>query len=192
MKIPGAIILLTLLFSCDNGEKNWQSLNTKRPSEATAAISVEPLDAHGKPPYTIETGNTTPEELIGFAQTLKGTPYKYGSTDPAQGFDCSGFVTYVFNHFKISVPRSSVDFSYAKRDIDSADARPGDLILFTGTDSTVRTVGHMGIIVSHTNKRLAFIHATSGKTYGVTETPLNIDYQRRYMKTIRVFPQNDR
>src|ERR1700712_1582669 len=59
----------------------------------------------------IETGNTTPAELVNYACSLAGTPYKYASTDPRQGFDCSGFVTYVFNHFHIMVPRTSVDFT---------------------------------------------------------------------------------
>jgi cell wall-associated NlpC family hydrolase len=59
----------------------------------------------------IETGKTTPDELVNFACSLAGKPYKYSSTDPKQGFDCSGFVTYVFNHFNILVPRTSIDFT---------------------------------------------------------------------------------
>ena len=136
----------------------------------------------------IETGKTTPAQLISFARSLTGTPYKYGSTDPRQGFDCSGFVTYVFNNFQIAVPRTSVDFTHVNHEINLKDAKPGDLILFTGTDSTTKTVGHMGILVTDATQGHTFIHATSGKAYGVTETPLNAYYQGRYMKTIRVFP----
>ena len=44
----------------------------------------------------INTANTQPSELIAFAKTLIGIPYLYGSTDPAKGFDCSGFITHVF------------------------------------------------------------------------------------------------
>ncbi|MDO8993154.1 MAG: NlpC/P60 family protein, partial [Daejeonella sp.] len=55
----------------------------------------------------IHTKRTRADELVGFAETLQGIPYKYGSTDPRIGFDCSGFISYVFNHFGISVPRSS-------------------------------------------------------------------------------------
>src|SRR4051812_21526607 len=57
----------------------------------------------------IDTKNIHPEEVIDFAKSLIGIPYKYGSTDPKAGFDCSGFFTYVFTHFKIVVPRSSID-----------------------------------------------------------------------------------
>jgi lipoprotein Spr len=139
----------------------------------------------------INTGLTTPAELVSYAQTLTGTPYKYGSINPKEGFDCSGFITYVFNHFNIAVPRSSGDFTNVKRSITLKEAKTGDLILFTGTDSTRKTVGHMGIIIAHNGGSLSFVHSTSGKAYGVTETPLNAYYQGRYMKTIRIFPQND-
>jgi cell wall-associated NlpC family hydrolase len=140
----------------------------------------------------INTDGVSPNELISFARTLEGIPYLYGSTDPSEGFDCSGFVTYVFNHFGIAVPRQSVSFTDVPRSIDLKDARPGDLILFTGTDSTIRVVGHMGIILSHPGEPITFIHSTSGKNLGVTETPFNSYYQGRYVKTIRIFPQNDR
>jgi cell wall-associated NlpC family hydrolase len=140
----------------------------------------------------INTGKTTPSELITFACSLEGTPYKYGSIDPKQGFDCSGFITYVFNHFGVLVPRMSVDFTNVHHRVGVKDARPGDLILFTGTDSTNRVVGHMGIVIANSGEALVFLHSTSGKAYSVTETPLNKYYRGRYMKTIRIFPQNDK
>ncbi|MGY4539546.1 cell wall-associated NlpC family hydrolase [Mucilaginibacter sp. UYNi724] len=140
----------------------------------------------------INTGNTTPEQVLAFANTLRGIPYKYASIDPAVGFDCSGFITFVFNHFKIAVPRRSVDFTYMDKPVNLRDAKTGDLILFTGTDSTIRVVGHMGIIIRSPGRELTFIHSTSGKANGVTETPFNSYYQGRYVKTVRIFPQNGR
>lgn len=139
----------------------------------------------------INTGTTTPGELLGFAKTLIGTPYKYGSVDPAVGFDCSGFLTYTFNHFHIAVPRSSIDFTNIKRTIDLATAKPGDLLLFTGTDSTNLAVGHIGIITSSENGVYYFIHSTSGKAKGVTISALSKYYAVRFVKAIRIFPQNE-
>src|SRR5687768_13606220 len=72
--------------------------------------------------------------LINFAQSLKGTPYRYGCSDPKKGFDCSGFVMYVFKHFQMTVPRSSIDFTKVGKEVELKEALPGDLILFTGTD----------------------------------------------------------
>jgi cell wall-associated NlpC family hydrolase len=127
-----------------------------------------------------------PDSLIAFARTLIGVPYLYACTDPQKGFDCSGFVTYVFNHFNIAIPRSSVDFTNYGREIDLENARPGDLILFTGTDSSDLIVGHMGIVES-TKDTLRFIHSTSGKAKGVVISPLGEHYKRRFVKVIRVF-----
>jgi len=139
------------------------------------------------PAGSIDTRNATPQKVVDLAKTLIGVPYLYGSIDPAKGFDCSGFITYVFNQFNVLVPRSSIDFTNIGQEISAAEAKGGDLILFTGTDSAEKFVGHMGIVVSNTDT-LRFIHSTSGKKYGVTITPLNTFYQKRYVKTVRIFP----
>ncbi len=137
----------------------------------------------------INTGFILPDSIVEFGKSLIGTPYLYGSSDPSKGFDCSGFITYVFNHFNIAVPRSSVDFTNVGEEIPVQVARPGDLILFTGTDSTLRVVGHMGIVESNNADSLFFLHSTSGKAYGVTVSPLKGYYKSRFVKVIRVFPQ---
>jgi len=62
---------------------------------------------------------------VGFAETLQGIPYKYGSTDPRIGFDCSGFISYVFNHFGISVPRSSREFTHIVKRNKSKGGKAG-------------------------------------------------------------------
>jgi cell wall-associated NlpC family hydrolase len=72
------------------------------------------------------------------------------------------------------------------------DARRGDIILFTGTDSTEKFVGHMGLVTEKTTPELQFIHSSSGKAMGVTVTPLNEYYKKRFVRISRIFPQNDR
>ena len=126
---------------------------------------------------------------VAYAESLFGTPYRYASTDPKVGFDCSGFITYVFNHFGIKVPRSSIDFTNVGKEVAVPEAKRGDIILFTGTDSTERYVGHMGIIVSNEMGDLKFIHSSSGKAYGVTVSPLKGYYSGRFVKVIRIFKQ---
>lgn len=164
------LMLNTLLLSC------VLSCNpTPFPEERgiDSTFTVAPVDT-----------STLTDRMLRFAKTLKGTPYKYGSTNPQVGFDCSGFITYVFNHFKIDVPRSSVGFTNEGIPVPLAEAQPGDLILFTGTDSTIRTVGHMGII-TQVGDSVVFIHSTSGKAFGVTETTLDNYYMGRFVKVIR-------
>jgi cell wall-associated NlpC family hydrolase len=157
--------------------------------ETPVADSSERIGQKSGGTVAINTGKITPSELIAFAQTQVGIPYKYASIDPKLGFDCSGFVTYVFNHFNIAVPRSSVDFTHRGNEIGRAAARPGDLILFTGTDSTIRVVGHMGIVLSNKDGELLFIHSSSGKANGVVITPLESYYLSRFVKVIRIFPE---
>ena len=156
------------------------SFTSTPPPQATPPLQSTPGEK-------INTGNVMPEALIAFAETLINTPYLYGSTDPAAGFDCSGFITHVFNHFDIKVPRSSRDFEFAGTDVSLGESKPGDLILFTGTDSTIRTIGHMGIIIKADGDAIDFIHSSSGKANGVVVTPLSVYYRGRFMKVVRVF-----
>ena len=157
--------------------------------DSSITIVVLPDSSTYKEEQEIKTGSAIPDSLVAFGKSLVGTPYLYASSDPANGFDCSGFITYVFNHFGIAVPRSSVHFTDMGIEIPTDFASPGDLILFTGTDSTIRIVGHMGIVESNERGNLLFLHSTSGKAYGVVISPLKGYYEARFVKVIRVFPQ---
>ena len=133
-----------------------------------------------------EINSITPQELVAYAKTLVGVPYLYASADPALGFDCSGFITYVFNHFQIAVPRSSVDFTHVGKPVDIQAAKEGDLILFTGTVDSIRIVGHMGIVTENIDT-LKFVHSTSGKANAVTISSFSEHYKKRFVKVVRVF-----
>ena len=187
--IPLFIFVFT---SCDQPveQEVIQATDSTITNDTSIIVATEPEQPQ-QVNYTtssvINTGTTLPPDLVNFAKTLIGVPYLYGSTNPQNGFDCSGFITYVFNHFNIAVPRSSVDFTNVQHEVPIEQAAPGDLILFTGTDSMVRVVGHMGIVTENNMGNLQFIHSTSGKQYGVTITPLEKYYMGRFVKVIRVF-----
>jgi cell wall-associated NlpC family hydrolase len=165
------------------------NIDSSKIIDSGVTIVALPDPAIYKEGEEIKTGLIVPDSLIAFGKSLVGTPYLYASSDPEKGFDCSGFITYVFNHFGIAVPRSSVDFTNVGFEIPKEFAGTGDLILFTGTDSTIRIVGHMGIVESNERGNLLFLHSTSGKTYGVVISPLNGYYETRFVKVIRIFPQ---
>lgn len=141
-------------------------------------------------PAMVNTGSVTPGQVIQFAESLTGIPYVWASTDPKVGFDCSGFITYVFSHFNIRVPRSSIDFTHVGTTVPLNYARRGDIILFTGTNPLETVVGHMGLVVSNNADGLQFIHSTSGKAMGVTVSWLNEHYKKRFIRISRIFPQN--
>jgi lipoprotein Spr len=138
------------------------------------------------------TDSVSADNLLQFAQSLLGTPYRPGSSDPSRGFDCSGFVSYVFKNFNFNVPRSSTEFAAVGENIKLEDAKPGDIILFTGTKTYHRhQIGHVGIVYSNSGDEVKFIHSTSGKEYCVTISTMDYIYKRRFVKVVRLLKQND-
>lgn len=127
------------------------------------------------------------DSIIAFAKSHIGTPYKYGGCS-ISGFDCSGFVHYVFNHFNIEVSRTSRGFKGKGRTVELKNCQKGDIILFTGTNSAIRQIGHVGLILKNDNGTVDFIHSSSSKKhYGVTITRYNQSgYEKRFMNVINI------
>lgn len=130
---------------------------------------------------------TSPNRLLEFAKSMLGIRYRAASSNPKRGFDCSGFVNYVFSNFGFKVPRSSRDFAASNSAVKLQDAKIGDVIVFTGTNSRSRTPGHVGIIYSIDGEEIKFIHSSSGGKKGVTITSLNEGfYRKRFLKIISI------
>ncbi|MBK9192870.1 MAG: C40 family peptidase [Crocinitomicaceae bacterium] len=128
------------------------------------------------------------DSIVCFASDHLGIPYHYGGTTTA-GFDCTGFVYFVFKHFGITASRASSGYENAGEYVEKECARPGDVILFTGTNSEIRKVGHAGIIYENSNGVLYFIHSSSSKNhFGVTITQFNSSagYQKRFLRIINI------
>jgi cell wall-associated NlpC family hydrolase len=90
--------------------------------------------------------------VVDYARRLLGVPYIWGGDSPA-GFDCSGFVRFVYAHFGIRLPHSSyADFDLGLQ-VARGDLRPGDLVFFDG-------VGHVGMYIGGGR----FIHAPHSGT----------------------------
>ncbi len=187
-----AVILFILFYleSCHVSRKSGSTQNRGTKKEA-GNINGESKNISESnkliPARTINTRNADPGSVIDFAETLIGTKYRYGSAVKENGFDCSGFVTYVFNHFNISVPRVSKDFTNAGTTVQLDESKKGDLILFTGTDTTGWIVGHMGFIIENNLGKVKFIHSSSGKSIGVIISEMSKYYAMRFVKVIRVF-----
>ncbi|MFL0198583.1 C40 family peptidase [Clostridium sp. WILCCON 0269] len=87
--------------------------------------------------YNISTIPTTDSSIMNtgnsiadYALSFLGVPYVWGGTTPS-GFDCSGFVQYVYGHFGISIPRLSQDQqNFGTEILDVNDLQPGDLIFW--------------------------------------------------------------
>jgi len=125
-------------------------------------------------------------DIIRFAKKLMGTPYRYASSNPGKGFDCSGFVNYVYKNFKISLPRSSVGFASYGPGLKPDQFKVGDVLVFYGFKNKTK-VGHVGIICEADGMNSKFIHSSSGRSKGVTISSLGSTmYARRFYKCVDV------
>lgn len=134
----------------------------------------------------IKEDNKVRTELVSFAKTLLGKPYVYATQDPKIGFDCSGFVNYVYKKFSIQVPRSSRDFKNFGTVIKAQEIKLGDILVFYGyKDNT--TIGHVGIVCEANGVDSKFIHSSSSKDMQVMISNLNsAHYTKRFCQAIRV------
>ena len=124
----------------------------RAPVESTgsppAVAAVAPPDA--LPTVVVPTPMTT--AVLDTALALRGTPYQFGGVDPATGFDCSGFVRYVFQQHAVDLPRTVVEQFQVGRDVANDGISAGDLIFFT---TVTPGASHVGIALDRTT----FVHA---------------------------------
>lgn len=131
---------------------------------ASTGATPQPFPAGRRPDPKVSTG--APERIApahagygyavaGTALALRGRPYRNGGADPA-GFDCSGFVRYVFGQHGLAVPRSVGEQFRSGRAVGTNAVLPGDLVFF---DTTGRGASHVGIVIGGDE----FVHAPSAK-----------------------------
>jgi len=139
---------------------------------------------------TVASGRVTIEPRVADAQVggaiadvamgMVGTQYRYGGTDPAEGFDCSGLVYYAYGQAGYRVPRTSQEMFRAVRKIAVGQAGPGDLMFFQ--DQT--KLSHVGIYVGDG----MFVHApASGRNVAIAS--LDVPYYRQHLVAVgRLLP----
>ena len=128
------------------------------------------------------------EDIVQKATQYSGIRYTPGGSNPKRGFDCSGFVSYVFRKLDISVPRSSASlFCKDKQVSDYKDLHLGDLVFFKGSNSRRARVGHVGLVTEvYPDGRFKFIHASTSQ--GIREDWSSSPYYaKRYMGARRIY-----
>lgn len=89
------------------------------------------------------------QAAVGAAENYLGVPYVWGGESPS-GFDCSGLVQYVYRQVGVNLPRTSQEQALVGTPVPSlADAKPGDLVFFAGSDGTDANPGHVGIYIGN-------------------------------------------
>ncbi|MEN6349030.1 MAG: LysM peptidoglycan-binding domain-containing protein [Syntrophomonas sp.] len=106
--------------------------------------------------------------IIEKAQEFLGTPYRYGGTGPG-GFDCSGFVRYIFAQFGFDLPHNAAAQLKNGASVEKSDLSAGDLVFFACSGSGIDHVG----IYSGNNQ---FIHSSSPRSGGVIYSSLANGY----------------
>ncbi len=143
-------------------EENQAEVETEQEEESTVSASSE--------------GN----DVVEFAKKYLGYKYVAGGSSPSTGFDCSGFTTYVFRNFGVSLNRSSKDQIKNGTAVSKSNLQPGDIVIFKNQGKTA--IGHVGIYIGSGN----FIHAANKKE-GVVITALSSSYySQRYVGARRV------
>lgn len=130
-----------------------------------------PFSSHAEDAAQVPAEETTVEQpsspssvqqLLNYAVGLTGTRYKFGGKSPETGFDCSGYVRYVFKQVGgLSLPHNALAISKVGRKISTTELRPGDLVFF---NTLRRSISHVGIYLGDNR----FVHASSTRS-GVVE-----------------------
>ncbi len=98
-----------------------------------------------------DKSGTKRERIVRTAKRFIGARYRYGGKDPF-GFDCSGFVLYVYNKNGINIPRGSKSQYYSGKRVRIKEAKPGDLVFFSINS---KKISHVGIYLGN----FRFIHS---------------------------------
>lgn len=152
--------------SLDSSAKYQTTQSSQELANTTSLITeLSNVDAATEKP---KKWTAKAQEVIVNALSMMGVPYRYGGTSPESGFDCSGFVNYVYKHaVSLSLPRTASALSQVGHVIEKTELRPGDLVFF---NTLRRSFSHVGIYIGD-NK---FIHAPSS---GKSVTVMNMDNQ---------------
>jgi peptidoglycan DL-endopeptidase CwlO len=120
------------------------------------------------------------KQILSYASQFLGIPYVWGGTSPSPGFDCSGYVQYVYRHFGISISRTSEQQFNNGLAVSRSDLRPGDLVFFHTYSSGA---SHVGIYVGNNT----MINSSNG---GVSYDDMTNSYWApRYLGARRVIAQ---
>ncbi len=167
-----------------NSFENLQN-NIADPTNAFLSLDFEAATELGEKFATHPTNTVLAGQIIDYATRYLGKPYRSGAKGP-NAFDCSGFTSFVFNNFNISLsPSSSAQYTQGER-ITTADIQPGDLLFFAGSRGG-KSVGHVAMAVSVSeNGTVKFIHASHNGGIRHDVYPDGGYYSQRYLGARRV------
>jgi cell wall-associated NlpC family hydrolase len=122
------------------------------------------------------------KDIVAYAAKYKGSDYKPAGKKPDTGFDCSGFTSYVFDHFDISLSPAAREQVKQGKSKSIKDAEPGDLVFFRRSNK--EPIFHVSLVKSNNGKSLVVIHSTTSRGV-IEEDILNSTYWKQYIDSVR-------
>ena len=126
----------------NNNQSNQQTALNNNQQQNNNNNQAVKVSSQAQPASTTRTGSGS--NVVSFAESLVGVPYVYGGTTPS-GFDCSGFVQYVYSHFGVNLPRTTTQQENCGTQIPVSQAQPGDLYFWGPKGATY----HVAICVGN-------------------------------------------
>ena len=131
-----------LMYAGQYAGGNFSVVSAQLPAANTAAGCVQ--TAGGVP--AIQAPSQTVAAAISFAEQQLGKPYLWGGTGP-DAFDCSGLVMMAYRAAGINIVRTSQMQWATEQRVPASQVQPGDLVFFAGSDGTVTSPGHVGLVI---------------------------------------------
>lgn len=133
---------------------------------------------------TYQISDIDKQKLLEDAKYFKGGKYVWGGTTP-EGFDCSGYVQYLYKKHNINLPRTAWEQSKKGQIVERDNLQKGDLLFFLTDKKRGIPITHVGIYIGNGN----FIHAASKKK-GIIISPLTYgSYAKTFVSARRVKPK---
>ena len=153
---------------------------TGEQTKNTAKASSESEKNNTEKTTTSNSGTTSGNSVVSYAKQYLGCKYVSGGSSPTTGFDCSGFTSYVYKHFGISISRSSGAQASNGTAVSKSNLQAGDLVIFNNRSNTA--IGHVGIYIGGNT----FIHAGNSGTGVITTSLSDSYYSSRYVTGRRI------
>ncbi|WP_276495745.1 C40 family peptidase [Pontibacter litorisediminis] len=186
---PVLLLVLLLVFMPQHFARSRENKSEFPPALATSAPQQQdrtsaPEQTHTGLSAVRAAGATESQDMISYALTLIGTPYVWAGETP-EGFDCSGFITHVYEEYGVQLPHSSRMQADEGEQVTRQEAQPGDLVIFTGTNPQVREPGHVGIVISQPGDTIEFVHSSSNGGVKISQVE-GSGYEGRFLQVRRV------
>lgn len=132
---------------------------------------------------TYQVSEIDKQKLLEDAKYFKGGKYVWGGTTP-EGFDCSGYVQYLYRKHNINLPRTAWQQSKKGQSVEKHELQKGDLLFFLTDKKRGIPITHVGIYIGNGN----FIHAASKKD-GIIISPITHgSYAKTFVSAKRIIP----